>query len=55
MFVCGNTNNELFNVSVDKKCVVIREFFYNGESWYKLKDCNNNVFNSPTIFWNDEK
>ena len=55
LFVCGTSNNKFFNVSCGKKCLVIKEYFYNGESWYRLKDDDGKIFNSPTIFWDDVK
>lgn len=56
MIVIGNTNNSIFNVSCDKRCDVLKSFFYNGENWYKLKEINNDkVFNSPSIFWDKIK
>ena len=56
MIVVGNTNNSIFNVSCDKKCNVLRSFFYNGEGWYKLKEeGSDKVFNSPSILWDKVK
>ena len=33
---------------------MLKSFFQNGESWYKLKNENGDIFESPAIFWKGE-
>ncbi len=50
--VVGNTDNTIFNVNKDKKCIVLKSFWYNGEGWYLLQDINTEErFESPDVFW----
>ena len=56
IYVVGNTDNSLFDVCCGKVCKVIKDFFYNGETWYKLQDLETKeYFDSPTVFWNETK
>lgn len=52
-YVIGKETSEMFEVVEGKICKVIRDFFYNGESWYKLEDEEGNKFESPTVFWRE--
>ena len=52
--VVGEDNSEMWDVYVGRKCEVLKDFFYNGETWYKLKDTNTGeIFESPTVFWSE--
>lgn len=52
-YVYGAETNSLFDVVKNKKCEVLKSYWYNGEGYYKLKDEDGKVFDSPDIFWND--
>jgi hypothetical protein len=53
--VIGQTNNSIFDVEKGRECIVLKSFWYNGESWYVLKDINTNEkFESPDVFWKSE-
>lgn len=52
-YVWGVDNSTMWNVYVGRYCEVLKCFFYNGETWYKLKDMDTGeIFESPTVFWN---
>lgn len=52
-YVWGADNSKMWDVYVGRYCEVLKCFFYNGETWYKLKDMDTGeIFESPTVFWN---
>ena len=54
--VQGNTNNSYFGVTTERVCEIIKEYFYNGETHYTLKDAvTGEKFDSPTVFWKEIK
>ena len=38
-----------------KVCQVVKEFWYNGEGHYRLKDEHGKTFDSPDVFWSELK
>lgn len=53
-YVIGNTDSAMLNVYTGRICEVVKDYLYNDETWYKLRDMNTKqIFDSPTVFWND--
>ena len=52
-YVYAEKTSEYWGIVKNQKCLILKSFFQNGESWCKLKNENGDIFESPSIFWNN--
>lgn len=53
--VTTSTDNALFHCQPGRQAEVLREFWRNGESWYRLRDTTTGErFDSPDTLWTEE-